>query len=264
MKIDSYLKAESVEEAYRTLKDNKGAAVIAGGAWLKLMPKAVAIAIDLQGLGLDEISETDNEIVIGSMTTLRKIEKHKGLQEQFDGIVSKSASSIMGVTVRNIATIGGTIAGKYGFSDLLPSLLAVDAEIEFHKRGKVKLTEFMEEKGFAEDILTHVYIKKIQGNGWYETMKNTTIDFPILNAAIVNSSEGYRIVIGSRPYKAAFAFKAMEYMNSCESPDSDEIEKAADVAVEELKFGKNQRGSAEYRKELCRTFVKRGLTEVIS
>ncbi len=95
-------------------------------------------------------------------------------------------------------------------------------------------------------------------------MKNTAIDFPILNAAIIKSSEGYRIVIGSRPYKAAFAFKAMEYMNLCKNPDSDEIAKAADIAVDELKFGKNQRGSAEYRKELCRTYVKRGLAEVIS
>jgi len=264
LKIDSYLKAKSVEEAYKVLKENKDAAVIAGGAWLKLMPKTIGTAIDLKGLGLDEITETDNEIVIGCMATLRQVEKYEALQEQYDGIISKSASSIMGVTVRNIATIGGTVAGKYGFSDLLPTLMVVDAELEFYKRGRVKLSEFMNEKGFADDILTHIYIKKVKSRGWFETMKNTAIDFPIINSAVIKSPEGYCIVIGARPYKAAYAIKSMEFINACKNPGTDEIAQAADIAADEMKFGKNQRGSAEYRKELCRTFVKRGLTEVIS
>ncbi len=264
MKIDSYLKAESVEEAYEVLIKNKGATIIAGCAWLKLMPKTIGTAIDLNDLGLDEISESDNEIVLGCMVTLRQIEKCKSLQEQYDGIISLSASSIMGVTVRNIATIGGTVAGKYGFSDLLPTLMVVDAELEFYKRGRVKLSEFMSETGFKEDILTHVCIKKTKGRGRFETMKNTAMDFPILNSAVIKSPEGYRIVIGARPYKAAFALKSMEFINTCKTPGADEIAQAADIAADEMKFGKNQRGSAEYRKELCRTFVKRGLTEVIS
>ncbi|MCK5759568.1 MAG: FAD binding domain-containing protein [Clostridiales bacterium] len=264
MKIDSYLKAESIEEAYKVLKENNDAAIIAGGAWLKLMPKTIGIAVDLKDLGLNEITETDNEIILGCMATLRQVEKYKPLQEQYDGIVSKSASSIMGVTVRNIATIGGTISGKYGFSDMIPVLMAVDAELNFYKRGRVKLSEFMEEKGFAEDILTHVYIKKAKSRGWFETMKNTAIDFPILNSAITKSPEGYRIVIGSRPYKAVNAIKSMEFINDCKAPGADEIAQAADIAIDEIKFGKNQRGSEEYRKELCRTFVKRGLTAVIS
>ncbi len=264
MKIDSYLKAESIEEAYKVLKENNDAAIIAGGAWLKLMPKTIGIAVDLKDLGLNEITETDNEIILGCMATLRQVEKYKLLQEQYDGIISLSASSIMGVTVRNIATIGGTISGKYGFSDMIPALMAVDAKLKFYNRGIVKLSEFMEEKGFAEDILTHVYIKKVKGRGWFETMKNTAIDFPILNSAITKSPEGYRIVIGSRPYKAVNAIKSMEFINDCKAPGADEIAQAADIAVDEIKFGKNQRGSEEYRKELCRTFVKRGLTAVIS
>lgn len=264
MKIDSYLKAESIDEAYKVLKENKDAVIIAGGAWLKLMPKTIGTAIDLKDLGLDEITETDNEIILGCMATLRQVEKYKPLKEQYDGIISLSASSIMGVAVRNIATIGGTIAGKYGFSDLLPALMAVDAKLKFYNRGMVKLSEFMEEKGFSEDILTHVYIKKVNGRGWFETMKSTAIDFPIINSAITKSPEGYRIVIGSRPYKAVFATEAMKFINDCNNPGVDEIAQVADIAVNEIKFGKNQRGSEEYRKELCRTFVKRGLMAVIS
>ena len=264
LKIDSYQKVDSVNKAYELLLEQPGAAVIGGGAWLKLMPKTIGTAIDLTGLDLDGIEETEKEYVIGSMVTLRQVEKFKPFSALYDGILSKSAGSIMGVTLRNIATIGGTVAGKYGFSDLLPVLMAMGAKVRFHKRGMVRLVDFMNETASANDILTHIHIAKTDGRGWFYTMKNTAIDFPILNAAVAMSPDGYKIVVGSRPYKAVLAEKAMEYINGISTPGKEEIVKASDIAAEELKFGKNQRGSAEYRTELCRTFVKRGLAEVMS
>lgn len=264
MKIDSHQKVDSVEEAYKLLMEQPGAAVIAGGTWLKLTPKNIKTAIDLSGLGLDEIKETEKEYVIGSMTTLRQVEKFEAFNTFYDGIIKNSIGSIMGVTLRNIATIGGTVAGKYGFSDILPVLMALGVELKFHKNGVVKLVDFMNETSSGNDILTHIHIPKTNGRGWFYTMKNTAIDFPILNAATTMSPAGCRIAIGSRPYKAAMAEKAMDFINGCKNPDEDDISKAADIATNELKFGKNQRGSAEYRKELCKTFVKRGLLEVMS
>ncbi len=264
MKIDSYKKVESIEDAYELVTGSSGAVVIAGGAWLKLIPKTIETAVDLSGLGLDGIAETEDEFQIGCMATLRQIETFGPFQDLYDGILSKGAGSIMGITVRNIATAGGTVAGKFGFSDLLPVLMSMDTELKFHKKERVKLIKFMDETGTIKDILTHICIKKEKGRGWFYTLKNTAIDFPILNAAVTADSNGCRIVVGARPYKAALAEKAMEYLNGFNNPGKKEIAKTADIAAGELKFGKNQRGSAEYRKELCRTLVKRGLLEVMS
>lgn len=264
MKINSYLRAESVEEAYKVLSENQDSTVIAGGAWLKLMPKTIGTAVDLAGLGLDGIQETEDEYEIGCMATLRQVEKYEPFETMCGGIISNSASNIMGVTVRNIATIGGTVSGKYGFSDLLPTLLALDAELTFFKQGRVKLADHINETGSKRDILTHIHIRKNDGHGWFYTLKNTAIDFPILNCAVVKDSMGAKICLGARPYKAALAVKAMDYINECKNPGKEQFVKAAGIAADELKFGKNQRGSAEYRKELCRSFVKRGLTEVMS
>jgi len=263
LKIDSYLKVESIDAAYKTLMETSGAEIIGGGAWLKLMPKKISVAIDLSSLGLDEITESEKEIEIGCMVTLRQIEKYPAFSKLYSGIISKSAGSIMGITVRNIATIGGTISGKYGFSDILPVLMAVDAQLNLFKRGRIKLTEFMNETNSEKDILTHIYIKKEKAPGWFTTMKNTAIDFPIINVAGVAFSNGCRIAVGSRPYKAVMAEKSMEYINNCGDPDVEKISAAANIASEEIKFGSNQRGSGDYRKELCRTFIKRGLTEVL-
>ena len=45
---------------------------------MKIGDRRIATAIDLSGLGLDQITETDTEFVIGAMTTLREIEKTCG------------------------------------------------------------------------------------------------------------------------------------------------------------------------------------------
>ncbi len=39
--------------------------------------------IDLSGLGLDQIEETEDEFRIGCMCSLRQLELHKGLNQYF-------------------------------------------------------------------------------------------------------------------------------------------------------------------------------------
>lgn len=76
--INEYRKVESLEEAYE-LNQKKNNKIIAGGVWMKIGDRRIATAIDLSGLGLDQITETDTEFVIGAMTTLREIEKQRDL-----------------------------------------------------------------------------------------------------------------------------------------------------------------------------------------
>ena len=61
--IREYKKAESLEEAY-TLNQKKSNRVIGGMIWLKMETLNVGTAIDLSGLGLDTIEETDTEFRI--------------------------------------------------------------------------------------------------------------------------------------------------------------------------------------------------------
>ena len=61
------------------------------------------------GLGLDQISETEDEFVIGCMATLRDLEVHPGLNAYTDGAVKQSVCHIVGVQFSNCATVGGSI-----------------------------------------------------------------------------------------------------------------------------------------------------------
>ena len=71
--IREYKKVQSLEEAYE-LNQKKSNRIIGGMIWLKMETLNVGTAIDLSGLGLDVVEETETEFRIGAMTTLRTLE----------------------------------------------------------------------------------------------------------------------------------------------------------------------------------------------
>ena len=79
--IREYKKVQSLEEAYE-LNQKKSNRIIGGMIWLKMETLNVGTAIDLSGLGLDAVEETETEFRIGAMTTLRTLETHEGLQDE--------------------------------------------------------------------------------------------------------------------------------------------------------------------------------------
>mgnify|MGYP003050034517 CR=1 FL=1 len=89
MTIREYKKAESLEEAWQ-LNQKKTNRVLGGMIWLKMENINVGTAIDLSGLGLDTIEETDEGFSIGAMVTLRQLELHPGLAAYTDGAVRES------------------------------------------------------------------------------------------------------------------------------------------------------------------------------
>ena len=67
--IQNYVRAGSLEEAY-ALCQKKNNVVLGGMLWLKMQREtAWDTAIDLSGLGLDQIEETDSEYRLGAMVT---------------------------------------------------------------------------------------------------------------------------------------------------------------------------------------------------
>ena len=154
LKIKEYVKAESLEQAYE-LNQKRTNCILGGMLWLKMVTRNVQKAIDLSGLGLDQIEENDEEFSIGAMVTLRQIELHEGLNTWSQGAVKESVTHIVGVQFRNCATVGGSIWGRYGFSDVLTMFLGMDTWVELYDAGKIPLTEFVNRKK-DNDILVNI------------------------------------------------------------------------------------------------------------
>lgn len=260
MKIREYLRPTSLSEAYELLS-NEVAVVIGGGAFLNLGDRDIDKAIDIGLLGLDFIEEDDSRFSIGAATTLRDIELNPIAKNNFDGVLSKAAASIMGIQLRNVATIGGTVSGKYGFSDMLTTLLALNANIELYKAGIMSLEDFLN-SNISKDIVLKVTIDKKVSKATFEGVRKVSTDFSVLNAAAALVDGKLRLCIGARPGRAKLAKGAMEFVNSIDSTEG-ASGVAAILAAEELTFGTDIRASEEYRKELCKTLVRHCIMEVL-
>jgi CO/xanthine dehydrogenase FAD-binding subunit len=260
LKIKEFIRPDNLQQANELLS-SEGAAIVGGGAFMHLSNIEIKKAIDLHYLGLDYIKESSELIEIGAMTTLRELEISSISQGSFNGILSKAAASIMGVQVRNIATIGGSIYGKYGFSDILTAMLALNAQVELYNAGLMSLESYLE-TSLDKDIVLKVIIHKSVSKASFECFKKTSTDFSVLNAAAAIVKGKLRICVGSRPARARVAKGAMSFLNIIDSTHT-AAEMAGLLAAEEIQFGSDIRASEEYRKELCHTLVKRCVLEVL-
>ena len=128
LRIKEFVKAETLEQAYE-LNQKRTNRILGGMLWMRMSNTNIQKAIDLSDLGLDTVEETDDAFVIGCMVTLRTLELHDALNTMCDGLIRKSVEDIVGVQFRNLATIGGSLFGRFGFSDVLTAFLVLDTYV---------------------------------------------------------------------------------------------------------------------------------------
>lgn len=266
LNMKKYVAPESLQDAWSLYSTNPNNVILGGCAFLRLGKKKIATGIDLCNLGLDYVKEHDDFVEIGAMTKLRAFETNKHIKNNFGNVLQKSVEHIVGVSFRNTATVGGSVFARYGFSDVITALLALNAEVELYKGGHMTLSRYLKAPP-KFDILTAIRIPKVSGGRYhYESMRHSAGDFPMLTTAVAKAESGFTITVGARPMRARKAKKAMAYLNEV-MVDSKEITEthlktAVELVCEEMNFGTNMRAKEAYRKHLCKVLVLRGLNEV--
>ena len=257
MTIREYKRAETLEEAWQ-LNQKKANRVLGGMIWLKMENINVGTAIDLSGLGLDAIEETEDNFSIGAMVTLRQLEEHPGLAAYTRGAVKEALRHIVGVQLRNLATVGGSIYSRFGFSDVLTLFMAMDCSVELYKGGIISLQEYAE-RPYDRDILVRLIVKKEKAEFFYQSVRNSQTDIPVLTCAAARLETGsYRIAIGARPLKAVlFELPAKAGVSAQELAQN-----FADEVKQKIVTDSNMRGSAEYRRHLTGVLTKRAVVEL--
>lgn len=257
--FQNYVKAESLEQAWQ-LNQKRSARVMGGMLWMHLSRKRIQTVIDLSGLGLEGIEETEDFFKIGCMTTLRELELHPGLSELTQGAMRESVRHIVGVQFRNLATVGGSIFGRYGFSDVLTVFLALDASVELYKGGIVPLREFAGMKK-DNDILVRILVKKESCRVAYLSQRNTKTDFPVLTCAVsVAPGRPALAVLGARPQRAVVVEDEKGILLNGITEES--AKAFGEYVSSVLSFGSNMRASAEYRRILAEVLVKRACLQL--
>lgn len=254
LQIKQYVKVQTLDEAYE-LNQKKSNVIIGGMHWLKMSSRMVGTAIDLSGLGLDAISETEDAFEIGCMVTLRQLEVHEGLNQYAANAVRDAVKDIVGIQFRNTATVGGSIFGRYGFSDVLTVFMAMDAYVVCHKAGVIPIREYAQMKA-DRDILVKIIVKKTPIMISYQAMRHARTDFPMLTCAASYLNGKWNAVVGAKPSRAtAFVDETGLDVKVTE----EEARMFGEQVADNMHYGSNIRGSAEYRKDITPVLVKRAM-----
>ena len=240
----NYVRASSAEEAWQ-LNQKRANAILGGGCWMRLGKRRYDTLIDLCDLGLDRIEEHEGVISIGAMATLRQLEESPLLREAYGAYFKDCTRHIVGVQFRNCATVGGSVRARFGFSDILTALLALESSVVLHRGGEMALADYAA-MGYDRDVLLEVRIRPEHINrAAYESMRNSATDIPVLTCAASKGAAFYRLAVGARPGRAV----------ALEGTDPEELISRAAA----LPFGGNMRAGAAYRAHLAAVLARRAL-----
>jgi CO/xanthine dehydrogenase FAD-binding subunit len=180
MNLRSYHRPDTLESAL-TLLESDGAAVLAGGTMLNRRPtEHPQTVVDLQALGLDQISATDALATFGAMVRLQDLVDSTATP----ALVRNAARREGPNTLRNAATLGGVIACRDWQSELLASLLVHEAVVTLQRSGGQE-DRTLEEVLNDADALDQTVITQVSigtgGDGAAARTGRTPADEPIVS-----------------------------------------------------------------------------------
>lgn len=261
LNYDKYIRAESLEQAYE-LAQNRQNAILGGSIWMKMSKGKYKNVIDLCDLGLDSISEVDGFYKIGAYVTLRDLECNKELNACFKNAFFHAVEHIEGVQFRNVATVGGSIVQKMGFSDICTLLLAMGAEVELFSAGRMPIASFFERDRRIKDVLVSVWVPKAAENTAYSVMQNAKTDIAVLNCAVTKTEDALCIAVGARPALAKAVVISTDELEGAGNQIEGMTAMILERIHESMTFAGNNRASKEYRETICSVLVERALEQL--
>lgn len=275
-----YHTPQSVEEAVELLaRYGDEAKIIAGGQSLvPMMNFRLArpeILIDINGIKeLEYIKNEGDELVIGALTRERDIEKSPLVMAQFP-FLAKAISYIGHSAIRNRGTIGGSLVHADPSAELPTSLCALNGKLKAVGPSGEKILEpeeffltYLTTSLEPSDLLTEVRIPALPENtGWsFSELSRRSGDFAVVAVGILLFPKApgvcreARIAMGGVAPTPVRAQEA-EALLAGQKLSEKLIAKAALQAAEETDTEPDYHASAEYRMDMARVFVKRGLQE---
>ena len=271
---------ETVDEALRLLDPDDGTVrPLGGGTALMLMMKA-GVFRPTRLVSLRKIkslvrvaASPDGGLTIGALTPLSDVERSAEVARRA-GVIVRAMRRLSNVRVRNVATIGGNLAHGDPHMDLPPVLMALDASIVVKGRGGERTLKV--ENMFAgyyetvlkrDEIITELRIPD-QGARRATYIKCTTgsaDDWPALGVAVSLEADGKAIrnprVVVSAATEKAIRLKGAEQVLGGAAIDDKVLAKAGDAAADEAETISDVRGSAPYKRELVRVYVRRAVRQ---
>jgi len=277
------IQPETVAEAVIALANGDGEArVIGGGTALVpmlrlglLRPERVISLHRIARLGA--ISADDTGLHLGATVSIAALHRSPVARSRWP-LVAEAAGRVATPAIRSTATVGGNLGYAEPASDLAPALLCLEADVELagqDGRRSVPVTRFF--TGFYEtalgpgEIVTGVRLPAPPPgarSGYVKFCPRSAEDKPLIGVAAlvdVDPANGRcrvaRIGLGAAAPMAFRATRAEAVLRG-EVLDDRVIRAAADAAAAEADPVSDLMGSAEYRRQMVRVWVRRLLTRL--
>ena len=273
----SYHRAQSVEEAVGLLQKHEDAKILAGGHSLipamKLRLDAPEMLIDISKIAsLQSIEEADGNLVIGAGVTHHQIASSDLVKGKI-AMLAEAADLIGDVQVRNVGTIGGSIAHADPAADWPALLLAADAKIAV---AGVKGARTIAAADFFEGLFTtalgegevitaiHFPIPSANTKTSYQKFMQPASRFAIVGCAVMVTQNGGTCekvnVAFTGVSDRAFRDKGVEDALTGKAANAENIAAAAATAADGVDIMSDHFASEEYRQHLARVYARKALS----
>ena len=276
-----YRAPTTLDEALSLLAQHGDAAkVMAGGQslipLLKLRFSRPELVVDLGRIGgLNHVKRDNGHLVVGALVRHVDIESNKEIAATAP-MMAEAAHWIADPLVRNRGTLVGSICHADPAGDWGSVMLAMKADVVARSRSGERVihsADFFkgpfETALKADEVVTEVRIPvgKGRGGGTYLKLERKVTDFATVAVAVHVHLAGDRIetagigltAVGPNNIKATEA----EHFLQGKQATEEVFEEAARIAADASEPKDDVRGSAEYKKDVVRVFVKRGLRTAV-
>jgi CO/xanthine dehydrogenase FAD-binding subunit len=274
-----YLAATTIEEALELLSQHKADEyrIIAGGQSLNTAMKHRLIApeyiIDIKNISdLNYITFDEKQgLKIGAAATHRSLEKSPIVREKYS-VLCEMEENVASVETRNWGTVIGDLCNADPAVDPGPPLIALDAKIKIASKGEERIVDaeefaldFFETAVQPGEMATEIEIPTLPPHSGAFFTKYSQIhgDYALASVSVLitldDSKEkcvNARIGLGGVGTTPIRAKKAEEILKGKKITDA-VLAEAAKAASEESSPISGIEASAEYKKELVGTLVKR-------
>jgi carbon-monoxide dehydrogenase medium subunit len=272
-----YFRADSIAEAVELMgRYGSDARILAGGQSLiplmKLRLATPAILIDINRIkGLEGVRWSDDGVVIGSLVRHHRLEKTAWPAPL--ACVGDASKAIGDPQIRNMGTVGGSLAEVDPGGDWGPVMLLLDAKIKSlsSKGGRVIAIDDFFVDAFTsalnhDELLTDIEIpgSAERTGSAYLKMERKAGDFAIASAGVKLSIDAagrchaIRIALGGVALKPLRTHKAEELLEG-KSPDAELIREAQGLVETDCDPIADIRGTVEFKRHLAGVLFRRAV-----
>ncbi len=210
-------------------------------------------------------------LTVGSTLPLRSLERDPELGRHHPGLL-QAIRAVGSVQLRHRATLGGNLGRAAPASDLIPVLLALDAEVDLVGPGgsrTVPIDRFV--VGSRRTVLApgelirSVRVPEPRPSVYlWQRVRPANDISQIAVAAAYSPGDGrWRLAVGGIPPRALRVPEAEAALRSL-APSEVDVRRAAELSVRTLPIATDRRASAEYRRHLVMTLLDRAVKGVVS